>query len=62
MGQKKPVTVVRFVVEKSIDEKILEIKKRKIRAQSTLLEHGKERTREEKQADLAYLLGAVDDL
>jgi SWI/SNF-related matrix-associated actin-dependent regulator of chromatin subfamily A3 len=57
LGQKKNVSVCRFVVQNSIDEKIIEIQKKKILQTKTLLDAGKERTREEKQADLAYLLG-----
>ena len=57
LGQTKPVSVCRFVVQNSIDEKIIEIQKKKILQTKTLLEAGKERTREEKLADLEYLLG-----
>ena len=57
LGQKKPVTVVKFIVKNSIDEKIVEIQKKKILQTKTLLESGKEKSREEKRSDLEYLLG-----
>ena len=78
LGQTKTVNVVRFVVANSIDEKIIEIQKKKIlqvgslhcslllthslnpsafSQTKTLLESGRERSKEERKADMMYLLG-----
>ena len=52
IGQKRPVQVVRYIIQNTIEERILEIQERKTRLFKGVLGSGRQRTKEEERKEM----------